>query len=280
MGVTAPWLTSTRLKDCDVTWLYGPLLTGSVRPLRTPPSSPASNISKSNSFLNKKPILKKRSMSEIILQRSFLASVTIRVLSSGLASPDIGEKKHIHFNEQVKQCIALEMKGDNDEEPGSDAIHDSDDSDSDDGVVMMARTNTKWKLPLMSRRRATSFSVDSKTIAMLPSTTLKYGEYNPESLETAREHEEDDAHLDRQPPSAFANHKDSIAVTREQFQNLHKSKSFSSLNGDLPGTPLCMFISHEEDEDEDEVVSESLFEKVVDTVNAAKDIAYIIWNVG
>jgi hypothetical protein len=35
-----------------------------------------------------------------------------------------------------------------------------------------------------------------------------------------------------------------------------------------------MFISHEEDEDE--VVLESLFEKVVDTINAAKDIAYII----
>jgi hypothetical protein len=249
-----------------------------------PPSSPASSISKSNSFLNKKPILRKRGMSEIILPRSFSASlllkqtsVAIRVLSSGLASPDIGEKKRIHFNEQVKQCIALEMKGDNDEEPDGD----SDDSDSDDGVVMMARTNTKWKLPLMSRRRATqqaSFSGDSKTIAMLPSTTLKYREYNPESLETAREHEEDDAHMGQQPPSAFTNHKDSMTVTRAQFQNLHTSKSFSSLNGDLPGTPSCMFISHEDDEDE--VVSESLFEKVVDTINAAKDIAYIIWNVG
>jgi hypothetical protein len=185
------------------------------------------------------------------------------------------------------------MKGDNDEEPDLDAIHDSDDSDSDDGVVMMAWTNTKWKSPLMSCRRATqqaSFSGDSKTIAILPSTTLKYGEYNPESLEAAREHEEDDAQMDRQPPSAFDNHKDSIAVTREQFQNLHISKSFSSLNGDLPGKPLCMFISHEEDEDddddddededEDEVDSESLFEKVVDAVNAAKDITYVIWNVG
>ncbi len=191
-------------------------------------------------------------------------------------SPDIGEKKRIHFNEQVKQCIALEMKGDNDEEPDSDTIHDSDDSDSDDGVVMMARTNSKWKLPLISRRRATSFNGDSKMIAMLPSMTLKYREYNPESLETAREHEEDNVHMDRQSPSAFANHKDSIAVTREQFQNLHTSISFSSLNSDQPGTPLCMFISHEEDEDEDKVVSESLFEKVVDMVNAAKDIAYVI----
>ena len=53
----------------------------------------------------------------------------------------------------------LEIKGDNNEEPNSDAIHDSNDSDSnnsdlDDGVVIIARTNTKWKLPLMSYRRA------------------------------------------------------------------------------------------------------------------------------
>jgi hypothetical protein len=254
-------------------------------------------------------------MSEIILRRSLSASlllkqaaVAVRVLSSGLASPGIGEKKRIHFNEQVEQCIALEMKGDDDEEPDSYVVHDSDDSDSDGGAVMMGRTNSKRKLSLMPSRRATpqaSFSGDNKTIAMLPSTTLKYGE----SPETATEHgsdfsnscklspsppqgtprpsspillgddfEEDDAHADRQPPSAFANRKDSIPVTQEQFQNLHTSRSVLSLNGDPPGTPLCMFMPYEEDEDE--VVSESLFEKVVDTINAARDIAYVIRNLG
>jgi hypothetical protein len=260
-----------------------------------PPSSPTSSILKSNSFLNKKPILRKRSISE---------------------------KKRIHFNEQVEQCIALEMKGDNSEEPSSSAIQDSNDSGLNDGAVMMVRTNSKRKLPLMSSRGATPqarFSGNSKTIAMLPSTTLKYGEYNPESPETAMEHgssfcnsgklsplapqgtlrppnqilhgddfEEDDVHMDRQPPSAFANLRDSIAVTQEQLQNLHTSRSFPSLNGDPPATPLCMFMSHDEDEDEvvldevvlDEVVPESLFEKVVNTINAARDIVYVIWNVG
>jgi hypothetical protein len=257
-------------------------------------------------------------MSEIILQRSLSASslrkhaaAAVRVLPSGLASPSIGEKRRIHFNEQVKQCIALEMKGDDDEEPDSYAIHDYDDSDSDNGAVMMSSTNSKRKLPLMSSRRAASqasVSGDSKTIAILPSTTLKYREYNLESPETAMEHgngfwnrcklspfpqgtlrplsqifpedgfEEDDAHIDQQPPSAFANRKDSMAVTREQFQTLHTSRSSSSLNGDPPGTRLCMFMSTEEDEDEG--VSESLFEKVVDTINAARDIAYIMWIVG
>jgi hypothetical protein len=96
-------------------------------------------------------------MLEIILPRSFLAllllkqtSVAIRVLSLGLALPNIGEKKRIHFNEQVKQCIALEIKGDNNKEPNGD----SNNSDLDDGVVIIVRTNTKWKLPLMSYRRA------------------------------------------------------------------------------------------------------------------------------
>jgi hypothetical protein len=251
-------------------------------------------------------------MSEIILQRSLSASsllkqavVAVRVLSSGLASPDIGEEKHIHFNEQVEQCISLETKGD-DEEPDSCAIHDYDDSDLDDGAAMMTQTNSKRKLPLMSSRRATpqaSFSGDSKTIAMLPSTTLKYRE----SPETAMEHdsgfwnscklspsplqgtsrppspillrddfEEDNAHIDRQPPSAFANRKDTVAVTNEQFQDSHTSRSFSSLNGDPPRTPLCMFMPYEEGEDE--VVSEGLFEKAVDMINAAKDIAYVIRN--
>jgi hypothetical protein len=43
-------------------------------------------------------------------------------------------------------------------------------------------------------------------------------------------------------------------------------------------TPSGMFMPLEEDEDD--VVSEGLFGKVVDTVNTAKDIAHVIWNVG
>ena len=80
-------------------------------------------------------------------------------------------EKHIHFNEQVEQCIALEMKGEDDEEADSYAIHDDYDSDSDDGAIMMKRSNSKRKLPMLSKRSTTprnSFSTDSKTIAMLP----------------------------------------------------------------------------------------------------------------
>lgn len=333
-----------------------------------PSSSPvnSSRISKSNSFLNKKPILKKRSVSEIMLQRSLSASSLLKqaaaavqaqqsavegdfsrpglnrttsdyvtfpfssrrlsrentstlssITSSGLATPGMGEKKHIHFNEQVEQCIALECKGD-DEDQDSYAIQDYDDSDSDDGGIMMKRSNSKRKLPPISNKKTTprpSFSTESKTIAMLPSTTLKYREDTPESQETAMKHsngywngtklspspsqetlrpskpssrmllgdddEEDDADMDWQPPSAFANRKDSMAVNQERFQHLQSPDSSLNLSGEPSGmrrTPSGMFMPYEEDEDD--VVSEGLFGKVVDTVNTAKDIAHVIWNVG
>lgn len=242
------------------------------------------------------------------------------ISSSGLASPGgTGEKKHIHFNEQVEQCIALEMKGDDEEEPDSYAIHDYDDSDSDDGAIMMKRSNSKRKLPPLHSRRTTprqSFSAESKTIAMLPSTTLKYRADTPEPPETAMKHssngfwngsklspspsqetlrpskpstrmllgddeDEDDEDMNWQPPSAFANRKDSVLTTQERFQSLHTSGSSSSLSGEPSGmrrTPSGMFMPYEEDEDD--VVSEGLFGKVVDTVNTAKDIAHVIWNVG
>jgi hypothetical protein len=329
-----------------------------------PSSSPVNStrISKSNSFLNKKPILKKRSMSEIMLQRSLSSSSLLKqaaaavqaqqsenggidrpgigratsdymsypfssrrssrenpsmlssISSSGLASPGTGEKKHIHFNEQVEQCIALDMKGDDDE---PEPYHNYDSSDSDDGAIMM-KVSSKRKLLLLHSKPTTprqSFSAESKTIAMLPSTTLKYREDTPEPQETAMKHsngfwngsklspspsqetlrpskrssrmllgddeEDDDVDVDWQPPSAFANRKDGVSVTQERFQNLHTSGSSSSLTGEPSGmrrTPSGMFMPYEEDEDD--VVSEGLFGKVVDTVNTAKDIAHVIWNVG
>jgi hypothetical protein len=243
-----------------------------------------------------------------------LSSIT----SSGLASPGTGEKKHIHFNEQVEQCIALEMKGDDEEEPEMYAIHDYDDSDSDDGGIMMKESSSKRKLPPLHSRRTTprqSFSAESKTIAMLPSTTLKYRADTPEPPETAMKHsngfwsgsklspspsqetlrpskpssrmllgdveDEDDEDMDWQPPSGVSTRKDSVSVAQERFQNLHTSGSSSSLTGEPSGmrrTPSGMFMPYEEDEDD--VVSEGLFGKVVDTVNTAKDIAHVIWNVG
>jgi len=46
----------------------------------------------------------------------------------------------------------------------------------------------------------------------------------------------------------------------------------------LRRTPSGMFMPYEEDEDD--VVAAGLFGRVVDTVNTARDIAHVIWNVG
>ena len=59
------------LKDCDVTWLYGPLQTNaSITTSVNNTSPPPSRISHSSSFISKKPILKKKSASAVILERS------------------------------------------------------------------------------------------------------------------------------------------------------------------------------------------------------------------
>ena len=367
-----------RLKDCDVTWLYGPLQTISSKPFAIPNSSPlpSSRLSKSNSFLhpNKKPILKKRSMSEIMLQRSLSASSLLKqaaaavqaqqsaerdsddlrpcmgratsdyiafpfvsrqitrenssvlqsVDSSGVTSPSY-EKKHIHFNEQVEQCIALDMSEGKDEEVDAYqyAINDNSDSDSDGGMVMMKRSNSKKLLPTpgglssgskRSTRNNSFVNGESKTIAMLPSTTLKYREEETEPKETAQKHssgwfsspispsgstdtlrpskpssrgfllgdDSDDEDFDWEPPthSAFANRKDSISVAQERMGGLSISNEGGPSSSGMRRTPSGMFMPTSESDDEDAAVNEGLFGKVVDTVNTAKDIAHVIWNVG
>ncbi|KAJ9615580.1 protein phosphatase regulator [Cladophialophora chaetospira] len=59
------------LKDCDVTWLYGPLQTNwSASQSQQNTSPPPSRLSHAASFISKKPILKKKSASAAILERS------------------------------------------------------------------------------------------------------------------------------------------------------------------------------------------------------------------
>jgi hypothetical protein len=158
---------------------------------------------------------------------------------STLASSGPGEEKHIHFDEQVKQCIALEVKGDEDEELDSYTILDDDDSDLDDGAVTMQRTHSKWGLPFVLSRKSAptgNFCAERITIAMLPSTALKYRE-DTLPLETIAKHNSAKLCPSRSPPSMFIPYEDDVAL-------------------------------------------EGLCGKMVDAVNRAKDIAYVIWNVG
>ena len=345
-------LTCNRLKDHDVTWLYGPLQTGTAKPLDFDSAPPASQLSRSNSFGSKKPILKKRSLSEIMLQRSLSSSTLMKqatdslraqqpekrlrerpilgslilpdsVTSSNPESPGRASipptilssasvsgrqtpctKRHIHFNNKVEQCIAINKGGDEHEDYYS-AIHDDSTSD-DDLLTMKPIQTTRARISNRATPR-NSFSGDSKTIAMLPSTTLNYRGDTPEPVEPkARQQgylwnlgskltgspsqetlkrtvpsanflldEDDDADMTWQP-SASGGRRDSIFLMRGPKEEEDDDEQ-RQRNG-LRRTPSGMFMPYEEDEDD--LNPSGLFGKVIDTVNTAKDIAHVIWNVG
>ncbi|KAF2132902.1 hypothetical protein P153DRAFT_354347 [Dothidotthia symphoricarpi CBS 119687] len=359
------------LKDVDVTWLYGPMQPASNRFCSQQNSGTASRLSKSSSFVNgvKKPILKKRSMSEAMLQRSISTSSLIqqaaesvqsqqrigatlerrkprmiipgptfdfptsstmsRTLSreptdyfssqptSGLETPDQGEKKHIRFDDNVEQCIAVECKDADDEEEDLNhnpwAKHDED-SSSDEGVVMMKRA--RKRRPLSRTSSKISVTGDNKTIAKLPSTTLKYKTDSPDVTEQPQSHslgfwrssrlspspsqetlkpsspsrnfllsdcdddDDDDEKDDYFNPSGIYDVKRPITPTAS---DPHSQRSDHLLTtgeeaGGLRRTASGMFMPFEENEDE--LQPPGIMGRVVDTVNTARDIAHVIWNVG
>ncbi|KKA30304.1 hypothetical protein TD95_004337 [Thielaviopsis punctulata] len=201
------------LKESDVTWLYGPLQTGSSGDGLISSNDPPSAASTT------KPILKKRSKSEVMLQRSLSASSLVMqataaieaqqthlrqarpilqknhstgylmnnrrrlsidnspicptsLVSSGVISPsgEKSEKRRIHFNEQVTQCIAIDERDEDDDEPAFD--NTLSDNDDDEGVLTI-RTRAR-RIPLLRRKTSPVLkSAIKKTISMLPSTTLK-----------------------------------------------------------------------------------------------------------
>ncbi|KAI9798840.1 MAG: hypothetical protein M1825_004963 [Sarcosagium campestre] len=350
------------LKDCDVTWLYGPLQPGSTKLLAPTATPSGSNLSKNNSFLNKKPILKKRSMSEIMLQRSISASSLLKqaaaavqaqqglstsdrivgrpgmgraasdfvtstytsgstssdstsaepsASSSGVQTPGVFSRRHIHFNDKVEQCIAVDIKeGDYEYDDGASYSVIDDDESSDEGLVMM-KTSSKAKLSNRNTPR-NSFTNESKTIAILPSTTLKYRSDTPElekadskrsssfwdtsklspspSQETLRPSkasnnfllDEDDEDITWQPSGTFGSPAGSGSGigsgSSSQLSPQSEAGEEELARQGLRRTPSGMFMPYEEDEDD--LVANGLFGKVVDTVNTARDIAHVIWNVG
>ncbi|KAK1815626.1 protein phosphatase regulator [Friedmanniomyces endolithicus] len=81
------------LKESDVTWLYGPLKQAETHPVTSEYSEPTSHLSKSNSFVSKKPILKKRSMSEVMLQRSISTSSLVSQAAAAVYAQQTKESR-------------------------------------------------------------------------------------------------------------------------------------------------------------------------------------------
>ncbi len=332
------------MKDHDVTWLYGPLQTGNPRPLDPRSTPPTSEISRSNSFGSKKPILKKRSLSELMLQDSLSSSTLMKQATDALRAQQTGKrlherpvlhdraasyftsssdsatmggesaatsgrqtpctKKHIHFNNKVEQCIAINKGRD---DPGDYYCAVQDESSSDDEMLTMKPVDhpkTNISNPSTPRN---SFSSENKTIAMLPSTTLNYRGDTPEPVEQqAKQNHSFWSSPSRMKPSPsqetikpsspssnflLDDEDDELdtnwqpsAGRRASIYPLHldaQSSTYESAEEERSGlrrTPSGMFMPYEEDEDD--IVAAGLFGKVVDTVNTAKDIAHVIWNVG
>ena len=341
-----------------MTWLYGPLQPGGSKTFESESAPSLSQASRSNSFATKKPILKKRSLSEIMLQRSISSSTLMRqatdalraqqpvakmrdrpvlggraisdfvtssnpmapsdttpsepptaipsASSSGIQTPS--EKRHIHFNDKVEQCIAINKDGDDPSDYYS-AIQDGD--DSDDGVIMMKPVHGKQRKLSNRITPRHSFSTESKTIAMLPSTTLKYRGDTPEpaeqilkqnggfwgvaakisqspSQETLKpskpssnfllDDEDDEADMTWQPSTSSTGRRDSMFAHQARLGESSQETDEELESNGLRRTPSGMFMPYEEDEDD--IVAAGLFGKVIDTVNTAKDIAHVIWNVG
>lgn len=345
--------SKSREKDHDITWLYGPLQTG-PKFLQCPAGPQLSQLSKRNSFASKKPILKKRSPSEIVLQKSLTSSTLVKQATDALQAqqPERGRpalegralsdfvirshpkrpdpnpimsppaalgsastsgartpctERHIHFNNKVEQCIAIN-KGRDDQYDYFGAI-DDDSSSEDEPLTMkpVRRPN-----PGLSTPRS-SFSGESKTIAMLPSTTLNYRGDTPEPAESKSNprssfwnaspkispcpsqrtitprapstnfllgDDDEDADLEWEPSLHRRNSLDlrqrQSSATKDEY-DLDQEHSTGSRR-----TPSGMFIPYKEEQEEekDDFASAGLVATVVNTVNTAKDIAHVIWNVG
>jgi hypothetical protein len=318
-------------------------------------SEPASRLSKTNSFVHgvKKPILKKRSMSEAMLQKSLSSSSLVKQAAesiqaqhttgvtldlrkprpiigrvtpdfptsstmsrgtfweptdyfsskstSGLHTPSEGEKRHIRFDDNVEQCIALECKeGDDDEEDfnRNPWAKDDDDSSSDEGVVMMKRA--RRRKPLSRTNSKTSIgTTDNKTIAKLPSTTLKYRTDSPDVTAQSQSHSLfwKASKLSPSPSSETlkpSNPSRNFLLAEDDDED---DDYFSPSGTERPNTPTAsnpytyrgeasglrrtasgMFMPFEEN-DED-TPPPGFIGKIVDTVNTARDIATVVWNAG
>lgn len=202
------------------------------------------------------------------------------------------EQRHIHFNDEVVQCIAVEAKGYEDDWPAT-----FEESSSDDGVVLMRQISSRSSLSNCSTPR-NSFTGDGKTIAPLPSTTLKYRGDPPES----------DAQtiLDRwstPAPTRTVSPTPSVETLRPSRPS-EPSANFLldecedpslDFTGNYPDRDRAWFMEDDTASDrpirltasgmimpegETETSSSSILDRVVDTVNTARDIAHVIWNVG
>lgn len=312
-----------------MTWLYGPLITHRPHdetPVNSNISPPSSQLETPGASSGRKPILKKKTASEVMLQRSLsqhtllqhagailraqearngecrghlsnpadcgrmgdqgtVTSTDDSSLSTppGTSSPN--ERRHIHFNNEVSQCIAVEGK-EGDEEQNTWPVTFDDDTWTQDSIAIEP---VYPEAPDAGSPTRSSCS-ENKTIALLPSTTLKYrGDTPPPtgSLLNRWYNSYSTSSLSRTPsvetlrPSSPPRYEDDKPSGEGNLQSKrHKSAARVidsddelELDQDLTSGDV---MSYEEGEWSDT----GMLDKMIDAVNTARDIAHVIWNVG
>lgn len=274
-----------------------------------------------------KPILKKKTASETILQRSLSqhtllqhAGAILKAREEGnIQGPSVSASgfrclqdqsgsptptatagtpttasvsditRRIHFNDEVVQCIAVDS-GDEDEYQESWPTTLDRDTSSDD-VDMTEQTSPS------SSVSSKSLCHEKKTIAPLPSTTLKYRPEAPElpansiigrlfgtrsspwsSIGSPGE--------SRQPPSEpsanFLMDYEGYDDSNDALDLNWKPRQFSEYDDDMELDQNLDLTSSDTLSfgDYGEASNAGVFDRVLDSVNTAKDIAHVIWNVG
>lgn len=330
------------MKDCDVTWLYGPLQVNKKKGLLQDGSPPPGQLSKCSSFLSKKPILKKKTPSALLLEKSqnehtllqragdiiqvqrsspvprrsglrkggsdfslpsyhtssVLNTPTESNVSSdrpprypwGTQTPQ--ESKHVFFDEEVRQVQAIESDDDEKVQQPEEEDYSESDEDDDGGLMMAPGRNRSNR----STPRG-SFSDNNKTIAPLPSTTLKYRKDTPEPPEIPNgarlwmpsrslHHSSSQETLKPSKPSHNFLLDDDPEVTDEPWSPPMQKQNYSPYAQEdhegpsgMRRTPSGMFMPYDENEEE-AAMNNTLFGQAVYAVNTFRDIAHVVWNVG
>ncbi|KAK2685573.1 hypothetical protein QWA68_015865 [Fusarium oxysporum] len=174
---TKPPETLNWLKDSDASRLYGPVQQGASKIyyypeekehvryhtaeaifniILTPAGSPSGPAAMDHNIFPFPSMPLSRDTSSMLPLSAY----------TGISSSGV-ERKHIHFNYEVEQFIAVEVKDDDD---GVDCDI-STDTNSEDGIIMKLDRSRK------TAKEGNSLLSNGKTIAMLPSTTLKHREH-------------------------------------------------------------------------------------------------------
>ncbi|RMZ90993.1 hypothetical protein DV736_g1775, partial [Chaetothyriales sp. CBS 134916] len=263
------------LKDCDTTWLYGPLqMAGRRSLLNTTP--PPSRLSHSSSFISKKPILKKKSASALMLERSLsqrtLLARASEILRSQQSSPALlgNPVYRRHTSDFVLSGYT-----------GSSVLN----TPALEDVPGFTRTRSSFGFtepPTPGENKHVSF-VEEVRQSDPPEPELH--EYWPQvktispspSQETLRpprpNHNfllDDDPEVNDEPWHPRTYDDSSQASWEEEYEpGPHMRRTESG-----------MFMPYDEEAEDEAAMNNHLFGRAMYAVNTIRDIAHVVWNVG